>query len=326
MKQVIDIQKYKTDQEITQVANHNLRQVASRNVRKSKTKDNIYFAGNSKMDVVAEMNKKLAVVPKFRKDANKVVNLVLSASPEFFENATEKEIKEWAKESHKWAEETFGKENILYSVLHQDEKTPHIHLALVPIFEGKLRSNHWFDGPAKLKKIHDSYAKVSKKFGITRGQKGVKSSPEELESYYTKVNASTIYERKLDNKLDELFEKIDNPAFKYKLNPWSLMEEIVKPLMTQLTKNLSHYRTKNESNKKMVKELEEKKARVEDLELKFMKLGLDPDMPFMEIDKLAQAIEFVADNKSPSQREEVLEETKPVFNKTLNKTPSLKIH
>lgn len=282
MKQVIDIQKYKTDQEITHIANHNLRQVASRNVRKSKTKDNIYFAGNSKMDVVAEMNKKLAVVPKFRKDANKVVNLVLSASPEFFQNATQEDIKKWASESHKWAEETFGKDNILYSVLHQDETTPHIHLALVPIFEGKLRSNHWFDGPMKLKKIHDSYAKISKKFGISRGQKKVKSSPEELESYYTKVNASTIYERKLDNKLDELFEKIDNPTLSQKLNPWAFMKEVVKPLMTQLSKNLSHYRTKNENNKSMVKELEEKTARVADLELKMEMLGLDPNMKFIE--------------------------------------------
>ncbi|MDW3502834.1 plasmid recombination protein, partial [Escherichia coli] len=90
-----------------------------------------------------------------------VVDLVLSASPEFFTD--KKKTKEWEQATQQWAEDTFGKENIIYSVVHYDEKTPHFHIALVPIFEGKLRASHWFDGPAKLKKIHDSYARVTKK-------------------------------------------------------------------------------------------------------------------------------------------------------------------
>lgn len=283
MKQVIDIQKYKTDQEINQVANHNLRNVDSRNVNKNKTKLNRFFIGSPDTDTVLELAKKLEKVPKFRKDANKMVNLVLSASPEFFETATKKQITDWENATQKWVEETFGKENIIYSVVHKDEKTPHFHVALVPIFEGKLRSNYWFDGPAKLKKIHDSYAKVNKPFGIKRGQKLIKSKPQELENFYQKVNSTTAYDLSLDKKLDDLFEKLEKPSAYQKLTPWTLIENVVKPLMKQLKVNLSHYRTKAKNVENELKEFETSKQRVADLELKMEMLGLDPNMKFMEI-------------------------------------------
>lgn len=325
MKQVIDILKQKSNQEITQISNHNLRQVSSRNVVKSRIKDNVFYIGSPGTDPILEMDKRLENVPKFRKDAVKMVNLVLSASPEFFENADKKKIKEWEKATQKWCEDTFGKDNIIYSVVHHDEKTPHFHVAFVPIFEGKLRASHWFDGPAKLKKIHDSYAKVTKPFGIRRGQKAVKSSQTELETFYKKVNSSTVYDRQLDKKLEEFNEKLDNPTFMQKLNPWGLIAEVIKPMVSQLYKNMAHYRTKHEQDKKYKKQLEIAEQKVSDLKLKLDKLGISPDTPFMEIDKIRNAMELVADNKAPSQRE-FLEETKPVFNKELSKSSRLKLH
>lgn len=306
MKQVIDILKLKSNQDIDEVANHNLRQVPSRNVNSKKSHLNKFFIGSPGTNTTQELEKKLATVPKFRKDANKMVNLVLSASPEFFVTATKKQIEDWEKSTQKWVEDTFGKENIIYSVVHYDEKTPHFHIALVPIFEGKLRSNHWFDGPAKLKKLHDSYAKFNKQFGINRGQKAIKSKQEELENFYKKVNASTAYEQQLDKKLDDLFSKFDNPTWSQKLTPMTFIKEVAKPLMTQMKDNLSHYRTKAKNAEQDKKELEQARQRIADLELKMETLGISPNLTFLQIEKLSHEVKpAIAEKSLP--KEEVLE-------------------
>lgn len=283
MKQVIDIKKIKDNQEILKVANHNLRQVDSRNVDKKRTPKNQYLIGSPSTDVLQEVEDRLSKCPKYRKDAVKTVNLVLSASPEFFDDKAK--LKQWEQKTQKWAEDTFGKENIIYSVIHYDEKTPHFHICLVPIKDGKLNASYWLDGPAKLKKLHDSLNKELKPLGLSRGQKAVKSNQTELAEYYAKVNSSTAYDRKLDKKLDDLFTNLENPTTWQKLKPWTVIDEVVKPLMKQLKSNLSHYRTKAKQAEQESKDLVQAKQKISDLELKLETLGISPDTPFLELDK-----------------------------------------
>lgn len=283
MKQVINIKKMKSTQEILLVANHNLRQVDSRNVNKKKTPLNNYLIGGPQTDTLAEIEEKLAKCPKYRKDAVKTVNLVLSASPEFFDDKTK--LKEWEKLTQEWAEKTFGKENIIYSVVHYDEKTPHFHICLVPIKDGKLNASYWLDGPAKLNKLHDSLNKAVKSLGIKRGQKEIKSTQAELSDFYKKVNSSTAFDKQLDKKLDDLFEQLASPSLVQKLKPWAVIDEVVKPLMKQLKNNLSHYRTKAKQSEQVEKDLLKAKQRISDLELKLDTLGLKPDISFLELAK-----------------------------------------
>lgn len=293
MKQVINILKQKSNQEIEDVADHNLRKTHSRNVVKNKKHLNKFFIGNYKTEVLKEMSKRLETVPKFRKDAVKIVNLVFSASPEFFQNATKAEVEKWEKLTQKYVEDTFGKENIIYSVVHYDETTPHFHICLTPIFEGKLRASHWFDGPAKLKKFHTDYSKVIAELGIKRGEKFVKSSNNELREYYKKVNASTKYERYIDNKVEDLFKKFDNPTFSQKLNPWAFLSKVVKPLVSQLSSNLSHYRTRSNELRELQKEKEFLVKRIIDLELKLETLGLSKTTPFLELEKIKKQFDLL---------------------------------
>lgn len=318
MKEVFDIKKYKTNQEIADVASHNLRQAhsddvskkSSRNVDKKRTPLNRYFVGSPDMDVIGELNKKLSKCEKYRKDANRTVNLVLSGSPDFFTD--KKKTKDWEEASQRWLEDKFGKDNILYSVVHYDEKTPHFHVCIVPIHEGKLRSNYWFDGPMKVKRLLDDYHKAVKHLGLKRGDPYVKPTQKEQENYYKKVNSSTAYERQLDKRLDDLFEKLDNPTFKQRLNPYSLINDVVKPLMSQLAKNLSHYRTRAKSNedekKKAKDENKELKTRVQDLECKLESLGLNPNVSHLELSKISPKIRNLveeAPSRSPLPNREV---------------------
>lgn len=303
MKAVIDIKKHKNNQEIKDIADHNLRNTESRNVDKSRSKNNKLLIGSPDLDPIAEMEKRLEKCSKYRKDAIKIVNLVISASPEFFEKATKQQKADWEKTTQKYLEDTYGKDNIIYSVVHYDEKTPHFHCAFVPIKDGKLNASYWFDGPAKLKKIHSDYAKVVKHLGIKRGSPSVKSSQEELDSYYKKVNSSTAYDRQLDKKLDDLLEQVKNPSIFQKLNWGSFVEETLQPLMKQLKTNLSHYRTKFEDSKEALKENESLKKQVQDLEVKLETLGIDPKTSHIKLNELAPSIKnLVEQNQSLSKK------------------------
>jgi hypothetical protein len=55
-----------------------------------------------------------------------------------------------AKSSRDWAEAEFGKENVVSIEVHTDESTPHLHIIVTPIQNGKLQAKHWLDGPAAL--------------------------------------------------------------------------------------------------------------------------------------------------------------------------------
>jgi hypothetical protein len=274
MYQVIDIKKLKTKTDIINISNHNLRATSSNNVDKHRTHLNTYYAGSPTMDLAGEMESKLATVPKYRKDAVKLVNLVLSASPEFFQDR--ERSREWEKTSQKWIEDTFGKENVILSVVHNDETTKHFHVSVVPIHNGKLNASHWLDGPASLAQLHTSYNNTIKHLGLSRGKSGEKPNPTALNEYYKKVNSSTEYDKKLDKKLDILLEQIEKPSIGKKLNPWGLIDKF-RPVVNQAKKNLSHYKTKAESVKELKKKLEIAEKRVFDLESKIEHLGLNPN-------------------------------------------------
>lgn len=46
-------------------------------------------------------------------------------------------------------EDEFGADNIVGIDLHTDESTPHVHVIVTPIHEGKLQAKHWLDGVSR---------------------------------------------------------------------------------------------------------------------------------------------------------------------------------
>ena len=52
-----------------------------------------------------------------------------------------------------WASQEFGEENVVGIDLHTDESTPHVHLVVTPVHEGRLQAKHWLDGPAACAKL-----------------------------------------------------------------------------------------------------------------------------------------------------------------------------
>lgn len=49
-----------------------------------------------------------------------------------------------------WVEQEFGDENCVGIDLHTDESSPHFHVVVTPIKDGKLQAKSWLDGPSKV--------------------------------------------------------------------------------------------------------------------------------------------------------------------------------
>ena len=61
--------------------------------------------------------------------------MIFTSGPEFFKNMTKEEILKWANGCMDFVYNDLGytKEQVLHSVLHLDERTPHIHCVVVPL-------------------------------------------------------------------------------------------------------------------------------------------------------------------------------------------------
>src|SRR5699024_8696890 len=70
---------------------------------------------------------------KTRKDAVLVNELLVTSDRDFFEQLDPGEQKRFFEESDKLFSERYGKQNIAYATVHNDEQTPHMHLGVVPM-------------------------------------------------------------------------------------------------------------------------------------------------------------------------------------------------
>lgn len=168
---IIRVQKY-SNNKIRGIENHLERRNTTTNpdIQKHKSKDNYDLTGlqNSTLKSLIKERLKYAVIKKKRKDIVTMVELLFTASPEFFENMSSQEIRQYFQKCYDFAAAKYGKENIIAADVHLDEKTPHMHLELVPISKGKLCAKDLFHN--KLDELHDQvYEQVFSKYGLERG-------------------------------------------------------------------------------------------------------------------------------------------------------------
>jgi len=169
-KVVCRIKKQKSMQSIGKVSAHNFRYGAAKLEHLKEGITNPLLVGST--DAVADVKARLEQATKnsnggFRSNAVLAVEMLLSASPDFFQ--TKGNLKKWVDANMKWIKETHG-DNCVNAVLHLDEQTPHIHLILVPIdSKGKLNCREFFGGKEKMKTLQDESANAVKHLGIQRG-------------------------------------------------------------------------------------------------------------------------------------------------------------
>ena len=89
----------------------------------------------------AESEKQIAAAGcRTRSDSVRVVEALVTASPEFFNGKKKAEVKDYFTEALDFIQKYQSKDTIISAVVHMDEKTPHMHLCFVPLTEDKRLS------------------------------------------------------------------------------------------------------------------------------------------------------------------------------------------
>ena len=89
----------------------------------------------------AEAEKQIAEAGcRTRSDSVRVVETLVTASPEFFKGKKKGEIKAYFQEALDFIREHQDPKTIISAVVHMDEKTPHMHLCFVPLTADKRLS------------------------------------------------------------------------------------------------------------------------------------------------------------------------------------------
>lgn len=106
-----------------------------------------------------------------RKDAVLCDEWIITSDKQFFESLTPEQTREFFETAKNYFAENYGEKNIAYASVHLDEKTPHMHMGVVPMTDGKLSSKTMFDREA-LKNIQDTLPKYMSEHGfeLERGE------------------------------------------------------------------------------------------------------------------------------------------------------------
>ena len=122
----------------------------------------------------AEAEKQIAEAGcRTRSDSVRVVEALVTASPEFFKGKKKSEVKAYFQEALDFIREHQDTKTIISAVVHMDEKTPHMHLCFVPLTEdGRLSAKEIVGNKKKLTWWQDEFWKhmVKKYPDLERGE------------------------------------------------------------------------------------------------------------------------------------------------------------
>ena len=174
---VARMQKMKADNLIG-LGNHNQRRTENHSnkdidvTRSNLNYDLVNRTNNYKTDIQQFINENKSSNRAVRKDAVLVNEWIVTSDSNFFKSLDPNETKRFFETAKEYFAENYGEENIRYSQVHMDERTPHMHLGIVPFTEDKRLSAKTIFNRQALQTIQDelpSYLK-EKGFEIERGE------------------------------------------------------------------------------------------------------------------------------------------------------------
>ena len=189
----------------------------------------------------------------------RAIRINVSATPEDMERIErEGRLDEWCADNLKYFADTFGKENIVAAHLHLDEKTPHMHVTLVPIVKGERKrkkreeqaKKRYRKKPTdtvrlcaddimsrlKLKAYQDSYAVAMKKYGLQRGVDGSEARHVSTQQYYRDIKRQT---EELKTEVVELQERKETAREELERAKKEIQTERLKGAATTAAANIA---------------------------------------------------------------------------------------
>lgn len=167
------------------------------------------------------MGKLRAALPeKRRKDAVVAVEYLMTASPEWWRDASLEQQRAFFDKAKGWLREKYGAENILTEIIHRDETSPHLSAFVVPLTrDGRLSAKSYIGNRAQMTKDQTTFAARVKDLGLERGIEGSKARHKTIQQHYADLNRpvqaimitpEAVQPRVLEQRL--LTQTVETPA------------------------------------------------------------------------------------------------------------------
>lgn len=336
---VLHMQKFKTN-DVTGMQIHNQRERESKtnfDIDKSKTHLNYDLHNKSKIN----FNKKIKDIIKenvvtdraIRKDAVVMCNFIITSDKKFFDSLSETERERFFDISYDFFKKRYGEEKIISAAVHLDEKTPHMHLSLVPVTEDKKLSAKRLFNRNELRSLQDDFPKFlnENNFDLKRGLDS-EGKNKHIETQRFKKNQLENDLKALESKINRLndisidVEKINSIEVKEKFINRNIIE-VNKDDFEELKNFAKEYyfvsddlKKEKDKNKKLEKEIESKsKINLENrIEIDKLKKENKLINDFISDKKLNNVFEIYKQNLSRYSKEYNLKNKETEPNKTKN--------
>lgn len=219
-----------------------------KNADPEKTADNVELVSREYTDSdgkTHELTLQQAVDKRLSKDKIKrrkgqatCLEIIFTGSHDRMTAMDREGLLKWSDDIMEWSKKQWGKENIVSASLHVDERTPHIHMIVVPIVTGQSRRTRFHqeqnkskktykinhDKPrlcknevytiGKLNEYHDSlFEEVNKNYGLARGTKaepGSKKKHQDSIDYNRQLAEEAAEQRALIAEVQADYTKIQD--------------------------------------------------------------------------------------------------------------------
>ena len=201
-----------------------------------------------------------------RKDSVRVVEALVTASPEFFKGKKQAEVRAFFEEAVRFIERRQPKDTIISAVVHMDEKTPHMHLSFVPLTkDGRLSAKDIVGNKKKLTWWQDQFWKhmVRRWPDLERGESASETGRTHIPPRLFKEAAHLNRQRDMLMKL--LAEVNPLNAKKKSAEIEALLEQYipgVERMQTQMRKYNTAYKALRTENAELKKQVDSSKESV----------------------------------------------------------------
>ena len=146
---------------------------------------------------------------KERKNSIRMVETLITASPEFLAELSLQEQREYFTRAVNFMADKIGSRNIISAVVHMDEKTPHMHLSFCPITEdGRLSAKEILGNQKKLSQWQTDFHEcmVDRWPQLQRGESAMVTGRKHIPLYLYKMG------QHLDKQYEEIVKALDAKA------------------------------------------------------------------------------------------------------------------
>ena len=241
----------------------------------------------------AEAEKQIAEAGcRTRSDSVRVVEALVTASPEFFKGKKKAEVRAYFNEALDFIQKHQSKDTIISAVVHMDEETPHMHLCFVPLTEDKrLSAKEIVGNKKKLTWWQDEFWKhmVGKYPDLERGESA-------SETGRTHIPPRLFKEAVHLNRMKEQIMAILNDSNPF--NKKSKAEEL-ETLLDKYVPGVEVMRTKLKKYDKTYKELTAENAELEkelnSASRESIQKKLEIQRKLSELDELRRTVDSIPD-------------------------------